>query len=122
MLTHRPTYTTRNGSFHIGKRIKAVFDESGMTVVELARRLHRERSTVYSIFERRNIDVELLVAVCEALQHNFFDDIMRHFGMSSYDVGLDFHIRVSSSKDEEVKKITTALKDLWKCSEKPTET
>lgn len=117
MLTHLPTNTHKKYSFHIGKRIKAVFDENGMTVVELARRLHRERSTVYSIFERRNIDVELLVAVSEALQHNFFDDIIRHLGMPSDGIGLDIHIRLSSTKSAEAEKLISALKEIGKCCE-----
>lgn len=37
---------------HIGKMIKAVFDESGLSVAELARRIHTARSNVYFIFER----------------------------------------------------------------------
>ena len=40
---------------HIGKLVKSVFDESGMTVSELARRLCCERTNVYSIFRRSSM-------------------------------------------------------------------
>ena len=46
---------------HIGQMIKAVFDESGMSVAELARRIHTARSNVYFIFERSSIDMEQLL-------------------------------------------------------------
>ena len=43
-------------NLHIGQMIKAVFDESGMSISEFARRIHLKRTTVYSIFERSTVD------------------------------------------------------------------
>lgn len=60
---------------HIGHLIKAVFDESGLSVAELARRIGCERTNVYSIFERSDISIRQLVAISQALQHNFLDDV-----------------------------------------------
>lgn len=68
---------------HIGYLIKTVFDESGMTVSELARRLHCERTNVYTIFRRRTIDVELLAMLSEILNHNFLDDAMKLYGLTA---------------------------------------
>ncbi|MBR5911623.1 MAG: helix-turn-helix transcriptional regulator [Bacteroidales bacterium] len=68
---------------HIGKMIKAVFDESGLSVAELARRIHTARSNVYFIFERPSIDMEQLLDLCDALNHNFLDDIQIHRKMKS---------------------------------------
>ena len=63
--------TMQEREVHIGKLVKSVFDESGMSVAELARRLHCERPNVYSIFSRYNMDVGLLVSLSKVLKHNF---------------------------------------------------
>ena len=68
---------------HIGHLIKTVFDESGMTVAEYARRIHTARPNVYSIFERYDVGLEQLVEISIALNHNFFDDIQQHYGLKS---------------------------------------
>ena len=72
-----------NNNVHIGQLIKSVFDESGMTVSELARQLRCERTNVYTIFKRRTVDVELLAMLSEILNHNFLDDAMRLYGLSA---------------------------------------
>ena len=66
---------------HIGQMIKAVFDESGMSISEFARQIHLERTTVYSIFERPCIDSELLARISVALNHNFLSDVEQHYGL-----------------------------------------
>ena len=68
---------------HIGQLVKTVFDESGMSVSELARQLRCERTNVYTIFKRRTIDVELLAMLSEILNHNFLDDAMRLYGLTA---------------------------------------
>ena len=68
-------------NLHIGQLIKAVFDESGMTVSEFARQIHLERSSVYGIFERPSIDSMLLARISLVLKHNFLSDIEEHFGL-----------------------------------------
>lgn len=72
-----------NDNVHIGLLIKSVFDESGMSVSELARQLHCERTNVYTIFKRRTVDVELLAMLSEILNHNFLDDAMRLYGLTA---------------------------------------
>ena len=82
---------------HIGQMIKAVFDKSGLSVAELARRIHTARSNVYFIFERPSIDMEQLLDLCDALDHNFLDDIQLQRKMKSnlcprelhFDLNLD---------------------------------
>ena len=66
---------------HIGKLVKSVFDESGMTVSELARRLCCERTNVYSIFRRSSIDIELLARLSLILHHNFLADAIRLYDL-----------------------------------------
>jgi len=68
---------------HIGNLIKNVFDESGLSVSEFARRIHCERTNVYAIFARMSIDVEQLIQISKVLNHNFFDDILLFYNLKS---------------------------------------
>lgn len=78
-------------NLHIGHLIKAVFDESGMTVSEFARQIHLERSTIYGIFERPSIDSMLLARISLVLKHNFLSDIEQHFGLILPTPSLTLH-------------------------------
>ena len=60
---------------HIGKRIKEVVEERGMTVVALARLIPCSRENVYRIFKNNNIDVLQLRRIGQVLEHDFFKDI-----------------------------------------------
>lgn len=82
-------------NIHIGQMIKAVFDESGMTISEFARQIHTARSNVYFIFERRSIDMEQLLDICDALDHNFLDDIQIQRKMKSKLCPRELHIDVN---------------------------
>lgn len=79
-------------NLHIGQLIKAVFDESGMTVSEFARQIHLERSTVYGIFERPSIDSILLARISLVLKHNFLSDIEQHFGLIPQTHSFTLHL------------------------------
>jgi len=70
-------------NLHIGAMIKAQFEKSGLSAAEFARRIHRDRSTIYSVFERSSIDADLLARICIALNHNFFTEIAQHYGLKS---------------------------------------
>ena len=74
---------TQQQSLHIGHLVKAVFDESGLTVAEFAKRIHCDRTNVYKIFARRSLDTMLLVKISQALQHNFFVDVMNMSGLAA---------------------------------------
>ena len=56
---------------HIGKIIKQEMIEKSITIAELARRIDRERTTVYDIFGRKSIDTELLIKISNALDYDF---------------------------------------------------
>lgn len=107
-----------NGNLHIGHLIKSVFDASGMTVSEFARQIHCERTNVYKIFDRRSIDVELLVKISEILNHNFLADVMEHHGLDSKSVNkLSLNITFDDISEEDVAvlaKTIESLKDLQK--------
>ena len=79
-------------NLHIGQLIKAVFDESGMTVSEFARQIHLERSTIYGIFERPSIDSILLARISLVLKYNFLSDIEQHYGLIPKTPSLTLHI------------------------------
>ncbi len=70
-------------SLHIGHLVKTVFDESGLTVAEFAKRIYCDRTNVYKIFARRSLDTALLVKISKALQHNFFVDVMNMSGLAA---------------------------------------
>ena len=82
----------QQANLHIGQLVKAVFDKSGMSVAELARRIHTARSNVYFIFERPSIDLNQLLDICDALEHNFLDDIQVQRGMKSKLCPREIHI------------------------------
>lgn len=96
------------GNIHVGHLIKSVFDESGMTVSELARQIHLERTTIYSIFERPTVDAIQLAKISIALKHNFLFDIEREFGLQPEPASITFRIE---SITPEVAKQLTALID-----------
>jgi len=60
---------------HIGSIIKQKVAESNMTIHEFADRINCERTTVYDIYERKNIDSELLIRISEALNFDFYNEI-----------------------------------------------
>lgn len=62
---------------NIGLHIKKVFDGMPKTcnVEWLARELNCDRRNVYRIFNRANIDIELLGRLSLILGHDFFADL-----------------------------------------------
>ena len=60
---------------HFGQLIKEEFDRQGRRATWLAAELNCNRSNVYSIFQRENIDAQMLIKISQALDHNFFQDV-----------------------------------------------
>ena len=60
---------------HFGKEVKDRFERHGMSVAEFARRIDRSRNTVYSIFRREYIDLQLLIRISEVLDFDFIHDL-----------------------------------------------
>lgn len=101
-----------NDSVHIGQLIKSVFDESGMTVSELARQLHCERTNVYTIFKRRTVDVELLAMLSEILNHNFLDDAMQLYGLTAtFSPKLNFTIYLDDFTAKKIEHLVEVLNE-----------
>ena len=59
----------------IGHRIKKEVIRQGIPLGVFADMIYVSRPNVYSIFARKAIDSKLLGRICEALNHNFFDDL-----------------------------------------------
>ena len=95
---------------HIGHMVKSVFDKSGLSVAEFARRIHCERTNVYKIFNRQSIDVDTLVKISEALEHNFLADVMKHYGLEvKYCTNLSLNITLEDLTEEKVNNISKVL-------------
>ena len=63
------------GNIFIGKIIAKKVKESHLSVAEFAKRINRSRTTVYDIFSRKSIDIELLMIISEALNYDFLTEI-----------------------------------------------
>lgn len=65
----------------IGQRIRLVFNEmpKNCTMEWLTAQLHCGRRNVYRIFERENIDIQLLARISKILNHDFFADLSNEF-------------------------------------------
>lgn len=59
----------------IGKRIKQVVSEKGLSASWLAEQIPCERSNVYSIFRRESINIDLLQTISTILEHDFFAEL-----------------------------------------------
>lgn len=72
---------------HIGKQIKEVFDSmpKECTVAWFASQLHCDRRNVYRIFNKENIDIQLLGRISRILCHDFFQDLSG----KTWDAGSD---------------------------------
>lgn len=65
-------------NIHIGEIIKQKFEESQMSAADFARQIHHARSTVYDIFRRKSIDIDLLLRISEVLEYNFIEKVYLH--------------------------------------------
>ena len=65
---------------HIGKLIEKELRRQERSVSWFARKLYCDRSNVYDIFRRENIDADLLLLISMILNHNFFQYYMEQLG------------------------------------------
>ncbi len=64
----------QNQSNTIGEKIRAVLKEQRRSAIWLAEQLNCNRVNIYDIYERQNIDCELLLRISVALKYDFFAD------------------------------------------------
>jgi len=60
---------------HIGQKIQFVFNQSGLSVSQFARLVGVQRTRIYTIFESKTIDTELLCKVSDALHYDFLTEV-----------------------------------------------
>ncbi len=58
-------------NIHIGFEIKRKVEERKMRIVDFAKAMHCNRANVYSLFQRKTIDVSLLILISEVLKYDF---------------------------------------------------
>jgi hypothetical protein len=62
---------------HIGERIRQVMKEKRISVVSVAREISCERTNIYNIFARKDINTSLLQKFCVILNHDFFKELSK---------------------------------------------
>lgn len=81
----------RTKPMKIGERIKEVF----MTLPKdcdvnwFARQLHCDRRNVYRIFNKENIDIDMLCRISQILNHDFFKDLSEKYNSPEKDNTCD---------------------------------
>jgi transcriptional regulator with XRE-family HTH domain len=113
---------------HIGKKIREVFESSGMSVSEFSRRIKTSRQNVYGIFKRSSVDTDLLMRIGKALNHDFFkyfteptvsmaSEPAPHYGKKEKPKKITLQIEIDEDKQNEILKLAlgdnayTLLKD-----------
>ena len=59
---------------HVGKMIQDELTRQGRSVMWLSKQIYCEKSNIYKMFKRKSIDVQQLMHISEAMQHNFLKD------------------------------------------------
>lgn len=62
---------------YIGKIIKRKVDERGLCYAEFARKINCARTSLYHIFNSKNIDVERLLLISEILEYDFIEEVYK---------------------------------------------
>lgn len=62
-------------NIHIGNLVKNFVKENHINSAELARKIGKTRQNIYDLYKRDDIEVKLLLAISDALDHNFINDI-----------------------------------------------
>ena len=67
-----------NRKVFIGEVIKRRVDELGMSHSEFARRINCSRTSLYNLFAKKSIDVDLLLLISEVLDYDFLAKVYHH--------------------------------------------
>jgi hypothetical protein len=60
---------------HLGKLIQSFVKENNINSADIARKVGKTRQNIYDLYKRDDIEVKLFLAISEALQHNFIDEL-----------------------------------------------
>ena len=89
---------------HIGNKIKEEVAKRNISVTDFAKLINKSRPYTYSIFEKENIDTELLIHISSVLNlspASFFEDItpsVMHNGTKNILVGRDNNGNISTNE------------------------
>lgn len=72
-LTVKPPHI---GNINIGELIKAKVDASKWNYTEFAREINCSRSSLYNLFNSRDISLLRLLKICDVLGENILDEIL----------------------------------------------
>lgn len=62
-------------TIHIGSIIKKKVEEKKLSIAEFAKKIYCDRTTVYDLFKRSNIDIERLIRISKVLEYNFIEEV-----------------------------------------------
>ena len=57
---------------HIGKTIKKRLKERNISIADFSALLHTDKSNVYRLFQKKDINTEMLIRISNLLNYNFF--------------------------------------------------
>ena len=88
---------------HIGNKIKEEVSKRNISVTDFAKLINKSRPYTYSIFEKENIDTELLIHISSVLNSpaSFFEDItpsVMQNGTKNVLVGRDNNGNISTNE------------------------
>lgn len=79
----------------IGEMINDEIRKQQISIVEFAKKINCNRTNVYNIFTRNNIDIQLLERISKVLNHNYFEDLAKNMDLAK-------PVEIS---DEEIKRL-----------------
>ncbi len=69
------TVDSKFKDIYIGRIIQQKVDERGMSYAEFARQIHCARTSLYTIFNSKSIDIERLLLISDVLQYDFISNV-----------------------------------------------
>jgi predicted transcriptional regulator len=61
---------------HIGKCIKKRLKERNISISDFSGLLHTDKSNVYRLFQKKDINTEMLIRISNLLNYNFFAEFI----------------------------------------------
>ena len=87
----------------IGSIIKRIVEEKNITITDFSLRLgFPHRSRVYSIFNNKSIDTDMLIKISELLDYNFFIEYLE-------EKSINRQILIIEADNSKIKKINAEL-------------
>lgn len=78
-----------NSKIHLGQLIQTFVKENNINSADLARKVGKTRQNIYDLYKRDDIEVKLFLAISDALQHDFMDELRPSHKKSDLDTIFD---------------------------------